>query len=152
MRRSKVTLAIRGGVKSPFRRRPVRLLKATVETEEKCPLIVEPSGTARAVPTYTSSTNLAVIGSPAFVMRRPFSSLQRRSLPEPTTIVLGEGCNCCAAAINTDAVKTEKEISIPVTWDFIIHLMWFWKKQSWVGLERLHPNSVVLKLEVSPMQ
>jgi len=86
-------------------------------------------------------------------MRRPFSSLQRRSLPEPTTIVLGEGLRLLRGpAINTDAVKTEKEISIPVTWDFIIHLMWFWKKQSWLELERLHLNSIVLKLEVSPMQ
>jgi hypothetical protein len=30
--------------------------------------------------------------------------------------------------------------------------MWFRKKQSWLELERLHLNSVVLKLEVSPMQ
>jgi hypothetical protein len=30
--------------------------------------------------------------------------------------------------------------------------MWFWKKQSWLERERLHLNSVVLKLEVSPMQ
>jgi hypothetical protein len=123
MRWSKVTLAVRGGVKSPLRSRPVRLLKGAVETEERCPFIVDPSGIARIVPMYSGSTNLAVIASPALVMRIPLSSLHRRSLPDPTTIVFREGS--CAAASEMDAVKTENDISIPVMCDFIVHLIWF---------------------------
>jgi hypothetical protein len=72
---------------------------------------------------YTGSTSLAVIGSPALVMRRPLSSLHRRSLPDPTTIVLGEGGTSCANAGDIDAVKNENEKkTIPVMRDFIVHL------------------------------
>jgi hypothetical protein len=99
------------------------LPRGAVETDEMCPWIVEPTAIARLVPMYTGSTTLAVIGSPALVMRRPLSSLHRRSLPDLTTIVLGEGCASCATASDIDAVKTENEKSIPVMWDFIVHFM-----------------------------
>jgi hypothetical protein len=99
------------------------LFKGAVEMDETCPWIVDPLGMARIVPMYTGSTSLAVIGSPALVMRRPLSSLHRRSLPDPTTIVFGEGRVSCATAGDIDAVKNENEKSIPAMCDFIVNLM-----------------------------